>query len=137
MWGLYMFLEINSNTLSLFILACRLEVGRITIPISIWEILSLNLKVSRFMIRELNYFLHLITTKQLKIFIYWRSKNSFFEFNKFHHIFSGFELLRLWNIDKSDILKMYQKVDKTKIRLNKSISLNQIEFNYVCRFLGL
>jgi hypothetical protein len=32
---------------------------------------------------------------------------------------------------------MYQKVDQSKIRLNKSISLNQIEFNYVCRFLGL
>ena len=65
------------------------------------------------------------------------AKISYFEFNNFHEIFSGFELLRLCNIDKSDILKMYQKVDKTKIRLNKSISLNQIEFNYVCRFLGL
>ena len=37
-----MFLEMSSNTLSLFILACRLEVGRINIPISIWEILSLS-----------------------------------------------------------------------------------------------
>lgn len=65
------------------------------------------------------------------------AKISCFEFSKFHQIFSGFQLLRLCNIDKSDILKMYQKVDQSKIRLNKSISLNQIEFNYVCRFLGL
>ena len=65
------------------------------------------------------------------------AKISYFEFDNFHEIFSGFELLRLCNIDKSDIFKMYQKVDQSKICLNKSISLNQIDFNYVCRFLGL
>ena len=64
-------------------------------------------------------------------------KISYFEFNNFHEIFSVFEVLRLCNIDKSDIFKMYQKVDQSKICLNKLISLNQIEFNYICRFLGL
>jgi hypothetical protein len=59
------------------------------------------------------------------------------ELNNFHEIFSGFELLRLCYIDKSDILKMYQKVDQSKICFNKSSSLNQIEFNYVYGFLGL
>ena len=72
-----------------------------------------------------------------KFSINLRSKNSLLELNNFHEIFSGFELLRLCYIDKSDILKMYQKVDQSKICFNKSSSLNQIEFNYVYGFLGL
>ena len=65
------------------------------------------------------------------------ARMSCFEFNKFHKLFSGFELLRLCNIETADILDMYQNVDQSKIRLNNSISLDNIEFNYVCRFLGL
>ena len=63
-------------------------------------------------------------------------KISYFEFNNFHEIFSGFELLRLCYIDKSDILKCIKKLTNLRYVLINQALLIKLSSTIFGDFLG-